>query len=148
MQSNMPPRRQRGTRRRAGFTLIELMVVVATIGVISAIAIPSLQKYVWRAQRNEAYLNLNGIYKAQLSYFTENARYADTFGALGFEILGGKLIDQQTIESQYYTYTLSAFENANGLPNGNYQAVATGDPDPTDAILDILMIENDLIIIE
>jgi type IV pilus assembly protein PilE len=148
MQPDTRPRRQRKSRRSAGFTLIELMVVVATIGVISAIAIPSLQKYVWRAQRNEAYLNLNGIYKAQVSYFTETGAYADSFGALGFEILGGKLLDPQTIESQYYTYTLDAFPNTDGVANGNYQAVATGDPDPTDAILDILMIENDIIILD
>ena len=148
MQPDTPPRQCRKSRRHAGFTLIELMVVVATIGVISAIAIPSLQKYVWRAQRNEAYLNLNGIYKAQTSYFTDNGRYADDFNVLGFEILGGQLIDPQTIQSQYYTYTLDAFANTDGMANGNYQALATGDPDPNDAILDILMIENDIIILD
>jgi len=148
MQPGTRPRRQRRSRRPAGFTLIELMVVIATIGVISSIAIPSLQKYVWRAQRNEAYLNLNGIYKAQVSYFTDNGRYADDFNALGFEILGGQRMDTKTIQSQYYTYTLSAFADTNGLANGNFQAVATGDPDPTDAILDILMIENDIIILD
>ena len=58
------------------------------------------------------------------------------------------MIDQQTIQSKYYTYTLSAFANLDGLANGNYQAVATGDPDPGDAILDILMIENGIIIVE
>jgi prepilin-type N-terminal cleavage/methylation domain-containing protein len=148
MQPDTQPRAQRTSRRPAGFTLIELMVVVATIGVISAIAIPSLQKYVWRAQRNEAYLNLNGIYKAQVSYFTDTGAYADSFNALGFEILGGQQLDPQTIQSQYYTYTLDAFANTDGLANGNFQAVATGDPDPTDAILDILMIENDIIILD
>jgi len=128
MQSNRPPQSRRRNRQRAGFT--------------------SLQKYVWRAQRNEAYLNLNGIYKAQLTYFTNTGSYADNFGDLGFEILGGTALDPKTIQSKYYTYTLSAFANTAGLENGNYQAVATGDPDPGDAILDILMIENDLIIVD
>lgn len=148
MQSNRPPQNRRRNRQRAGFTIIELMVVVATIGVIASFAIPSLQKYVWRAQRNEAYLNLNGIYKAQLAYFTNNGSYADNFGDLGFEILGGTALGPKTIQSKYYTYTLSAFASTGGLENGNYQAVATGDPDPSDAILDILMIENDLIIVD
>lgn len=138
---------RRSGQRRAGFTLLELMVVVATIGVISSIAIPSLQKYVWRAQRNEAYLNLNGIYKAQVAYHAAHGVYADTFADLGFQILGGRLTDPQTIMSKYYTYTLDAFVNTDGLDNGNYQAVATGDRDPTDAMLDILLIENDVTIV-
>lgn len=124
------------------------MVVVATIGVISSIAIPSLQKYVWRAQRNEAYLNLNGIFKAQVIYFTDNGSYADDFNSLGFAIVGGQMVDSRTILSKYYTYTVDAFADTAGLANGNYQAVATGDRDPSDAMLDVLMIENDVTIVQ
>lgn len=148
MSANQGKSAKRTNIRRAGFTLIELMVVVGTIGVLSSIAIPSLQKYVWRAQRNEAYLNLNGIFKAQVVYFTDNGRYADTFDMLGFEVVGGQMADSKTIVSKYYTYTLDAFADADGVADGNYQAVATGDRDSSDAMLDILMIENDVTIIQ
>ncbi len=146
MSSTQRMKRHARARVTAGFTLIELIVVVAMIGVLASIAVPGLQKYVWRAQRNEAYLNLNAIYKAELSYFTDNGRYADTFPVLGFEISGGQLLDPKTIQSKYYTYTLDAFPDSNGLENGNFQAIATGDLDPSDAMLDVLMIENDITI--
>lgn len=135
-------------RRRAGFTLIELMVVIACIGIMSAVAIPNFQKYVWRAERSEAYSNLASIYKSQLSYFLDNGLYADDFNTLGFGILGGQMVDPQTIQSKYYVYTVSAFADADGNMNGNFQAVATGNRDKSDAMLDILLIENDITIIE
>lgn len=133
--------------RREGFSLIEVMIVVAIIGVISSIAMPSLQAYVWRAKRNEAYINLNGIYKSQQTYFTEFGQYGSTFDAIGFEISGATEIDPNTIQSQYYTYTLEALE-VDGVPNANYSAVASGDLDPSDAMMDIIMIESGVIILE
>lgn len=132
-------------RSNTGFTLIELMIVVSIIGVIGSIAIPSLQKYVYRAQRNEAYVNLNGIFKAQKTFQAENGSYGTSFDDIGFEILGSQQIDPTTIQSNYYTYTLETFD-VDGVVNANYSAVATGDLDPSDAMLDIIMIESGLII--
>ncbi len=123
------------------------MVVVSPIGAIAGVTIPSLQKYVWRTQRNEAYLNLNGVYKAQVSFHASHGKFAASFDELGFEILGGQRIDANTIQSRYYTYTLTAFA-VNGVPAANYQAVASGDLDASDPMLDVLMIENNLTVIE
>lgn len=133
------------SHRGHGFTLIELMVVISIIGVLSAVALPGYQAYVWRSKRNEAYLNLNGIYKSQKTYFNEFNRYGSTFEEIGFEIGGGVLLDPTTLQSKYYTYTLEAF-SVNGVANANYSAVATGDLDPSDAMLDIIMIEGGVLI--
>ncbi len=48
-----------------GFTLIELMIVVATIGILAAIAIPAYQNYATRAQVSEA-LNMASAFKSEL----------------------------------------------------------------------------------
>jgi prepilin-type N-terminal cleavage/methylation domain-containing protein len=138
----------RASHRRSGFTLVELMIVVATIGVIASMASPNLKRYMWRTERSEAMVNLNYIYISQAKHFSDYGRYADTFAELGFEIPGGLTLGPQTVQGQYYTYTVDAFQNVAGLADGNFQALATGDRDPSDAMLDILMIENELIIVE
>ena len=62
-----------GAKRSAGFTLIELMIVVAIVGILAAISIPALSKWVARAKQAEAKSNLTGIYTAEMTYFTEYA---------------------------------------------------------------------------
>ena len=57
------------------FTLVELMVVVAIIGVLASIAIPSYQRYQARARQSEAKLVLSEIYTAEQSFFAEAASY-------------------------------------------------------------------------
>jgi prepilin-type N-terminal cleavage/methylation domain-containing protein len=57
--------------RREGFTLLELMIVVAIAGILASIAIPSFLMYQARSKRSEAYTNLEGIRKVQLIYFSE-----------------------------------------------------------------------------
>jgi type IV pilus assembly protein PilA len=70
-----------------GFTLIELMIVVAIIGILAAIAIPNFLKFQAKSKQSEAKTNLKGIYTAETGYFGENNRY-DNFGAVNWEPVG------------------------------------------------------------
>ena len=61
-----------GTRTsERGFTLIELMIVVAIIGILASVAIPSFLNYQLKSKRVEAYSNVAALGKAQKSYFAE-----------------------------------------------------------------------------
>ena len=58
-----------------GFTLIELMIVVAIIGILAAIALPNFQKFACRAKTTEAKVGLRQLYSAQESYRGEHDEY-------------------------------------------------------------------------
>lgn len=63
-----------------GFTLIELMIVIAIIGILAAIAIPNYLRYQTRAKTSEARANLKGIYTSELAYYGENNTYSSLVG--------------------------------------------------------------------
>src|SRR3981189_2214274 len=72
-------------RLESGFTLIELMIVVAIIGILAAIAIPNFIKFQARSKQSEAKANLKAIFTAQKAFFQEKDRFSSLTGEVGFE---------------------------------------------------------------
>lgn len=64
--------------KQSGFTLIELMIVVAIIGLLAAIAIPNYSRFQLKSKTAEGKVNLAGIRTAEEAYFSEHGNYLST----------------------------------------------------------------------
>ncbi len=127
-----------GSRHCTGFSLIELVVVVAIIGILTAIAIPGFIRYQLRSRTSEALMNLKSIATAEETYLAEfgsyvsvsspvpatapgNGRAAWTSGS-SFDVLGWR--PEGSVQFQYL---ITADGTGSGLER--FTAEARGDLD-------------------
>jgi len=74
------------TNTQAGFSLIELMVVVAIIGLLAAIAVPQFTKFQNRAKASEAQTHLSGIYTGEQTFNGQWGVYYSAIDAIGYAV--------------------------------------------------------------
>jgi type IV pilus assembly protein PilA len=105
-----------------GFTLIELMIVVAIIGILAAIAIPNFLRYQAKSRQSEARTNLGAVFVAETAFFGEQSRYG-SFGQVGYALAGasnrytyragtGAVVGTDIIQSQVPTPNTTGAEGA------------------------------------
>ena len=81
-------KRNKLLKSQKGFSLVELMVVVAIIGILAAIAIPNYQKFQRKSQQVEAKTMMSGLYASQITFINEWNYLSASFAQIGFEIIG------------------------------------------------------------
>lgn len=142
---------------KKGFTIIELMIVVAIIAFLSMVAVPTFTKFLAKAKRAEAYMNLSSIYAAQKAHWAEHGTYSDVLsgdGGIGWQPEGNINYTYGFAGAEgrnYFTGKLKTPMSGVGNPHADkngFVAVAIGDIDG-DGQPDVLTVDqnNNIVIV-
>ncbi len=106
-------------RREAGYTLVEMMIVVAILGILGAVAIPAYQGYVASGKEAEAKAGLSNIALLEEQYFAQNRTYVAAANAAVLKSTIGFKAEADT------NYTWSVVAGTSGIAT-SFKATADG----------------------
>ena len=132
--------RSKLTLKEEGFTLIELMIVVAIIGILAAIAIPNFVKFQARSKQSEAKSNLKAVFTAAKSYAAEKDTYNVPLGSLFRPEKGNRYDYRYSGPTDVFfrdgeTTALTCDKNAEAASSDGFTAEACGNVD-SDTFID------------
>ena len=111
------------THRRRGFTLLELVITVAIVGILAAIALPSFKNQIQKSRRSDAKSALVGAAGQMERYLTERGTYATaTLGS------GSGAVYPSTTQNGYYTLTLANLTASTYTLRAAPSGAQVGDP--------------------
>jgi type IV pilus assembly protein PilA len=98
-------------KKDSGFSLIELMVVVAIVSILSTIAVPLYLNFRKRAYTTEARAGLHGIRAQQRTYFFNNDTYSDDIEKINFKMEGTTRYHYEILAAGVLGFTAKASAN-------------------------------------
>ena len=112
--------------KKNGFTLLELLIVVAIMGILASIAMPAYQNSVRRSARAEAKTELLQVASDQERYFSNFSTYVDDALALNTPVVAGR---DRTTQNGFYAISVEAC--GGGAITNCFLATATAQNDQT-----------------
>lgn len=136
---------------RHGFSLLELMIVIAIIAFLSMIALPNLMHFLAKSKRTEAYTVLRSLYIAQKGYWLDHNKYTTS-------LTGNDSLNWKPSGTLHYTYGFPGTEGTNyvtgslktpgtalqaaQISDKGFTIAAVGDID-SDGKVDVITIDQD-----
>jgi len=111
-----------------GFTLIELMIVVAIIGILASVALPAYQDYTARSQMSEALSLASGARTAVSEFYTSNGQFPTNNASAGLAAaaqITGKYVEKVEVSGGLITATMQSTGISEGIRGTTLELSAT-----------------------
>lgn len=128
----------RKLKKTLGFTLIELMIVVAVIAILAAIAYPSYRDNIRKSRRVDAKSALTDIAQLQEAFYARNGRYTDDMTDLGFGNAGWNNVPLSSPNAERFYQARIRSEALPACPLTNCYRLRARPRSTTDQVNDIV----------